>query len=1000
MFCFSPPTRCRLRVAQGVTLAALLSVSAVAADPFQDQVAPLVKTFCGECHNAKQAEAELNLLKYNSAAAVADDFRQWEHVLTFVERGEMPPKSAKQQPSAAQRAELLSAIRAIFATEAKKVAGDPGVVLPRRLSNAEYDHSIRALTGVEIRPTQSFPVDPAAGEGFDNTGEALTMSPSLFAKLYSAAQQVADHALLTTRGVEFAPYSVATYADRAKFCEQAILQFYDEHQINYAAYLAAAWEYRHREKSHESTTPTQFAKTRGLSPKYFSALYELLSGNPSADKYYLGWLRKRWNELPPPNSSPPQLDGKAKEAVARLARDIATVSKQICPRETPAIVSNAGNGPIQHLDRRRKTAAERDSFDPAAVVHAEKLLLALQTTGIPTPADDKAEKNKKPPPEKPDPAASPNPAAADIAASGAAFCKLFPNRFYFVDDTRGLSAGFHLIEGFFRDDQPLCRGVLSEEENRELNRLWDELEYVTDITERMLRGFVFFERSERNFLKHADFNPFKEEDPKLVLPETLAEFERVYLARSNVKAEGEELRQHPIHIFFEQIRHGLAERQARLQQAQSTYLKDVEAFARRAYRRPLSPLELAELRAFFHRVASEDELGVEAAVRASLVRILVSPYFGFRFTHSPAGDTVRPLSDLDLASRLSFFLWSSGPDDELLGLMESGRLQNEQTLRAQVRRMLQSPRSADFAREFFGQWLGYRDFPQQEALDRTLFRDFDDALKAAAYEEPTRLAAHLIQNDLPITRLLDADFTFVNQRLAKHYGLPFTGQADDWRLTSGLHEQGRGGLLGMAVFLAKNSQPQRTSPVKRGFWVVHKLLGEHIPAPPADVVALPAKETDTGGKTIRELLALHVEDEKCARCHVRFDAVGLAMEGFDASGKRRLKDLAGRPVDNVVRLPNGEEARGVPAFASYLASARRDDFLRTLNRKLLGYALGRSLQLSDEPLLEEMHAVLQRHNDRMLPLIETIVLSPQFRNQRCRDFNIARFRQQNQQAAP
>ena len=321
-------------------------------------------------------------------------------------------------------------------------------------------------------------------------------------------------------------------------------------------------------------------------------------------------------------------------------------------------------------------------------------------------------------------------------------------------------------------------------------------------------------------------------------------------------------------------------------------------------------------------------------------------------------------------------------------------------LRTQVRRMLQAPQTTDFAREFFGQWLGYRDFPQQEAIDRAIFRDFDDPLKAAVYEEPTRLAAHLIQNDLPITRLLDADFTFVNGRLAKHYGLPFTGQPDDWRLVTGLHEQGRGGILGMAVFLAKNSQPQRTSPVKRGFWVVHKLLGEHIPAPPADVVALPAKETDTGGKTIRELLALHVEDEKCSRCHVRFDAVGLAMEGFDAIGKRRLKDLAGRPVDNVVLLPNGDEARGVPAFASYLASARRDDFLHTLNRKLLGYALGRSLQLSDEPLLAEMHAVQNRQNDRLLPLIETIVLSPQFRNQRCRDFSVAQFRQQNQKATP
>jgi len=146
----------------------------------------------------------------------------------------------------------------------------------------------------------------------------------------------------------------------------------------------------------------------------------------------------------------------------------------------------------------------------------------------------------------------------------------------------------------------------------------------------------------------------------------------------------------------------------------------------------------------------------------------------------------------------------------------------------------------------------------------------------------------------------------------------------------------------MAVFLTKNSQPQRTSPVKRGFWVVHKVLGEHIPAPPADVVALPAKETDTNGKTIRELLALHVEADKCARCHQRFDAVGLAMEGFDPIGHKRTKDLAGRAVDEVVRLPDGTDARGVPEFVRHLVKERRDDYIRTISRKLLGYALGRS----------------------------------------------------------
>ena len=214
-------------------------------------------------------------------------------------------------------------------------------------------------------------------------------------------------------------------------------------------------------------------------------------------------------------------------------------------------------------------------------------------------------------------------------------------------------------------------------------------------------------------------------------------------------------------------------------------------------------------------------------------------------------------------------------------------------------------------------------------------------------------------------------------------------------MVDGMQQYGRSGLLGMAVFLTKNSQPQRTSPVKRGFWVVHKILGEHIPAPPADVVALPAKETDTNGKTIRELLALHVEDAKCARCHVRFDSVGLALEGFDPIGRQRTKDLAGRMVDNVVRLPDGTEAHGVPEFAKHLVKNRRKEYIHTFCRKLLGYALGRSLQLSDEVLLQEMQAVLDAQGDRFVPLFETIVRSPQFRDQRCRDFSIAEYRKRN-----
>jgi hypothetical protein len=258
------------------------------------------------------------------------------------------------------------------------------------------------------------------------------------------------------------------------------------------------------------------------------------------------------------------------------------------------------------------------------------------------------------------------------------------------------------------------------------------------------------------------------------------------------------------------------------------------------------------------------------------------------------------------------------------------------------------------------------------------------------FDEPTRLATFLLQEQQPITHLLNGNTTFVNKKLAAHYGIPFKG-TQEWERFDGLHAHGRAGILGMAVILTKNSQPQRTSPVKRGFWVVHKLLGEHIPPPPPDVAVLPAKETDTNGKTIRQLLALHTADSQCAQCHQRFDHIGLAMEGFDPIGKSRTKDFAGRPIDNVVSLTPDKKLKGLPPFADYLATQRHADFTKTLCQKFLGYALGRSLQLSDQPLLDAMQTALATQHQRLDVLFELVVLSPQFRNQRCQNFTPATF---------
>jgi hypothetical protein len=401
---------------------------------------------------------------------------------------------------------------------------------------------------------------------------------------------------------------------------------------------------------------------------------------------------------------------------------------------------------------------------------------------------------------------------------------------------------------------------------------------------------------------------------------------------------------------------------------------------------------------------------VEDSLRGTFTAVLMSPHFFYRMPIAPAGQGIYPLADDALARRLSYFLWASVPDEELIQTARAGKLQDETVLRAQLRRMTKDPKIETFAREFFGQWLRYRDFLSTDPIPAGVFPGYDAGLRQAMFEEPTRLITNLIQQDQPIDELLHSDSTWVNEPLAKYYGgsieaqfrkeraksregrgLSTPGDPNaDWYRVEGLRSMGRGGLLGMPVVLAKNSAGPRTSPVKRGFWVVHHLLGQHFPPPPADVPALPKTEKESV-KTIREMLAQHTQHQQCAMCHVHFDGLGLTMEGFDAIGRSRTKDLAGRAIQVVGPLPGlagGKTAEGISGLIDYIEKQRGQDFDRNLCRKFLGYALGRSVVLSDQPLLQEMEKRLQSER-RFSVLFETVVLSPQFRRQRGRDYAAA-----------
>jgi hypothetical protein len=304
-------------------------------------------------------------------------------------------------------------------------------------------------------------------------------------------------------------------------------------------------------------------------------------------------------------------------------------------------------------------------------------------------------------------------------------------------------------------------------------------------------------------------------------------------------------------------------------------------------------------------------------------------------------------------------------------------------MQAQARRMLKDDRVRGLATEFAGNWLDFRRFEEHNSVSRERFPSFDDELRRSMFEEPIQFFIDIAASDRSILDFLDARDTFVNPSLARHYGMPVpTHGPDDWVRVADARAFGRGGLLPMAVFLTKNAPGLRTSPVKRGYWVVKRLLGENIPAPPPNVPDLPTDEANLGELTLREALSRHRADVACAGCHERFDAIGLAFEGYGPVGESRLKDLGGRPVDTRANFPGGGEGAGFDGLLAYLDTHRRDEFVDNLCRKLLAYGLGRSLLPSDDETIDAMKKKLQSDGHHFGGLVETIVTSPQFLNKR------------------
>jgi mono/diheme cytochrome c family protein len=406
----------------------------------------------------------------------------------------------------------------------------------------------------------------------------------------------------------------------------------------------------------------------------------------------------------------------------------------------------------------------------------------------------------------------------------------------------------------------------------------------------------------------------------------------------------------------------------------------VAALARRAYRRPVTDSDIATPLAFYKEARADG--GFDAGIEMALRAILASTEFLFRLERDPrnaAPNTDYRVSDLELASRLSFFLWSSLPDDQLLEVAISGKLKDPAVLEQQARRMLADSRSEALVTNFAGQWLYLRNLAAQSP-DARMFPDFDDNLRQAFRQETELFFDSIVKEDRSVLDLLRANYTFVNERLARHYGIPNVYGSRFRRVTFG-EDSVRGGLLGQGSILTVTSYANRTSPVLRGKWILENILGTPPPPPPPNVPPLP--DTNGGGKALsmRERMAQHRANSACSGCHQLMDPAGLSMEHFDAVGRWRTRTEAGTPVDASGSLPDGSSFDGMAGLRGALLN-RPELFVATTTEKLLTYALGRGVEYYDAPTVRTIVRDARRNDYRFSSLIMGVVSSTPFQMRR------------------
>lgn len=1016
----SGPRRILVGTLSSMAVGLLLTADAEGAPkPDWKSIQPILEKYCVKCHGGEDTKGSVDLVRLADDPRMAENFDLWESVWITIEDGEMPPEDDPQL-SADEKKHLLAWLDTSLETIANANAGDPGVVTIRRLTNVEYDNTIRDLTGIDYALSGKFQPDGGGGEGFSNVGDVLFVNPQQLDSYLSAARHITDHAsILPGRGVRFqrervglrSPMQLKTEAEQAlyiwyqKMAEPHLPRDGEDRRGD--EYMLAAWRFKHRQLTGAGSLD-QLANEAGLSAAFLHNWWGLLQSTKPHSRF-LDLIRVPWRQLTGPNPEKP------KEVPAE-------VGKRILEIEARHLSWNKREG--EGWVRTQRRQQDTDGLRTRTIVHTipdnEPLHLVAGDFGDGNRGDlilfekieierggkrvhyvdwlrQKIEVNRmriaeleqKPPAER----------------GGIEALKQFNER------GRAMLARFGKHPQKGRKISPKQLAVRPPE----LLRLPFEGRARVRVSAKMDLQFPEAEHGSHQWTIAGANTP----DPARIIPGALIIYQRQTNTARRIMGEFSRMKE-AFPDEYNRLLEGVARNYLRGGKGNGVYylsdeqlrttltdwqrtehermLKDwallrnpkpdertrreidegilghLHWWAYRAWRRPLDDAERNALFAIYHEARAR-ELDPESAAREVLTRVFISPNFLFRL-EANRGPGVHPVSPWELASRLSYFLWGSTPDTPLLDAARDGRLATPRGRAEQVRRMLKSPKSRALAEEFAGQWLEFHGFDDHDEVDPEKFPEFTEALRDDMYRETRVFFEHLFREDRPVREILVADYTFLNERLARHYGVPGV-RGDQFRKVA-VSDHQRGGLLGMGSILTKTSFPQRTSPVLRGNWLLNAVLGQPTPPPPNDV---PELEAVIGAKTVREQLARHNSDKACASCHDKIDPLGFALESFDPIGRLRTEYADGTAIDDAGTLGDGTALDGVDGLRAFLGESD-EDFHRLFARKLIGYALGRSVTYTDIALIDRIVDRLDKGEGRISSGILEVVESRQFLSRR------------------